>query len=327
MTMDLSLIEQMAPRPMTVEEDRLAEEFYTAVQRATNETERSLQSSAHRVGVSDLGFCSERVRRHIAGEAEPVVDHLPAFIGTALGDHIEEAVMEAFPGMIRQSEVTITLYGDSGTFNLVGHPDLIDPKGRLIDVKTTDGLGKVRRTGPSQQQQFQRHCYAKAAWLEHLFDDGLTLDDITVSNIWFDRSAREREAYVHTEPFDQRMVDAATMWLDDVVYAFKNGEHARKEPPREMCYAACGFAPDCRGGDPDTQGLITDSEQLAAIAMMRQAVELERSARKMKDEAKAALKGVHGSTGEYAVKWIKIGGGYVSYERPPYERLDIRPVR
>lgn len=327
MTTDLALIEQMAPRLMTDEEDRLAEEFYTAVQRATNETERSLQSSAHRVGVSDLGFCSERVRRHIAGESEPVVDHLPAFIGTALGDHIEEAVMDAFPDMIRQSEVLITLYGDSGTYQLNGHPDLIDPKGRLIDVKTSDGLGKVRRTGPSQQQQFQRHCYAKAAHLAGLFNPEVTLNDITVSNIWFDRSAREREAYVHTEPFDQRMVEAATMWLDDVVYAFKNGEAARKEPPREMCYAACGFAPECRGGDMSSHGLIEDLEQLAAVAMMRQATELERAARKMKDEAKAALKGVTGSTGEYSVKWIKIGGGYVAYERPPYERLDIRPIR
>lgn len=327
MAVDLSLLEQMPARQMTVEEDRLAEEFYAAVQRATNETERSLQSSAHRVGVSDLGFCSERVRRHIAGETEPVVDHLPAFIGTALGDHIEQAVMDQFPDMIRQSEVTITLYGDTGTFNLVGHPDLIDPGGRLIDVKTSDGLGKVRRTGPSQQQQFQRHCYAKAAHLEGLFNPEVTLDDITVSNIWFDRSARERQAYVHTEPFDQRVVDAATMWLDDVVYAFKHGEHARREPPREMCYAACGFAPECRGGDPDTQGLIEDAEQLAAIAMMRQAAEMERNARKMKDEAKAALVGVHGSTGEFTVKWVKIGGGYVAYERPPYERLDIRPVR
>lgn len=327
MTVDLSLLEAMPARPMTVEEDRLAEQFYNAVQRATNETERSLQSSAHRVGVSDLGFCSERVRRHIAGETEPTVDHLPAFIGTALGDHIEAAVMDQFPEMIRQSEVSITLYGDTGTFHLVGHPDLIDPKGRLIDVKTSDGLGKVRRTGPSQQQQFQRHCYAKAAHAEGLFDDGVTLDQVTVSNIWFDRSAREREAYVHTEAFDQRVVDMATLWLDDVVYAYKNHEYARREPPREMCYAACGFAPECRGGDPDTQGLIDDPEQLAAIAMMRQAAEMERSARKMKDEAKAALLGVHGSTGEFTVKWVKIGGGYVAYERPPYERLDIRPVR
>ena len=47
----------------------------------------------------------------------------------------------------------------------------------------------------------------------------------------------------------------------------------------------------------------------------------------MKDEAKAALKNVEGSTGEFSIRWVKVSGGYVAYERPPYERLDIRPLR
>jgi hypothetical protein len=323
---DLALLDRVPARPMTAAEDELARSFYAAVQHATNNTARSLQSAGHRIGVSDLGFCSERVRRHILGESEPDVDHLPAFIGTALGDHIEQAVSAMFPNVIRQAEVDIVLHGDTGTFVLTGHPDVIDPAGRLIDIKTCDGLGRVRRTGPSQQQQFQRHCYAKAAHQAGLFHPGVALTDVTVSDIWFDRSAREREAYVHTEPYDERVVEAATIWLDDVVYAFQHGDAARKEPPREMCYAACGFAPECRSGDTDVRGLITDAEQLAAVSMYREAVEMERDARKLKDEAKNALTGVIGSTGRFTIRWVKVGGSHVEFDRMPYERLDVRPL-
>lgn len=323
---DLQMLDASPARLMTAEEDQLAREFYAAVQRATNESARSVQASAHRIGVSDLGFCSERVRRHIDGQQVPDTDKLAAFIGTAMGDHVEAAVLASFPNMIRQAEVAITLVGDNGTYTLSGHPDLIDPAGRVIDVKTVDGLGRIRRTGPTQQQQFQRHCYAKAAHDAGLFHDDVALADVTVSDIWFDRSAREKEAYVHTDPYSQEVVDLAAVWLDDIVYAYAHGETARKEPPREMCFAACGFAPECRGGDTDARGLITDPEQLAAVEMMREAITLEKQARLLKDEAKAALKDVSGSTGRYTVRWIKVGGGYVAYERPPYERLDIRPV-
>jgi hypothetical protein len=323
---DLDLLDQMPARAMTVEEEDLARAFYAAVQHATNHSARSQQSADHRIGVSDLGFCSERVRRSIAGMAEPEVDHLPAFIGTALGDHVERAVGEVFPDLIRQAEVQIVLYGDTGSFILNGHPDVIDPAGRVIDVKTADGLGRVRRTGPSQQQQFQRHCYAKAAHAAGLFHPEVKLADVTVSDIWFDRSARERGAYVHTELYDERVVEAATTWLDDVVYAYRNDDRARKEPPREMCFSACGFAPDCRGGDTDVRGLITDAEQLAAISMYREAVNMEKEARKLKVESKMALTGVNGSTGRYAVRWVKVAGGHVEFDRSAHERLDIRPL-
>lgn len=325
--MDLQLLDQMPARLMTTEEEAMSRHFYEAVQHATNYSARSIQASGHRVGVSDLGHCSERVRRSLNGEEEPLVDHTAAFIGTALGDHIEAAMMALYPNMIRQSEVSVTLYGDTGTYVLMGHPDLIEPSGKLIDVKTTRGLNRVRKTGPSQSQQFQRHLYAKASHLAGLFDDNVSLADVRVSNVWFDRAGDDREPYVHEEPYDERVVEAATAWLDDVVYAFQHGEEARKEPPIQMCEKACGFFLDCRAGRGGPQGLIEDPNLLAAVEMQREAMDLERRARRLKDEAKQALKGIEGSTGAYTVKWVKVSGGHVDYDRAPYEKLDVRPIR
>jgi len=321
------MLDQMPTRPMTADEQKMSDDFYAAVQGATNTSARSIQASGHRVGVSDLGHCSERVRRHLLGQPEPPTDKTAAFIGTALGDHIEAAMTALYPNLVRQAEVSVTLYGDTGTYVLMGHPDLIEPSGKLIDVKTTRGLNRVRKTGPSQQQQFQRHLYAKASHAAGLFADNVSLADVRVSNIWFDRAGDDREPYVHEEPYDERVVEAATAWLDDVVYAFQHGEEARKEPPIQMCEKACGFFLDCRAGRGGPQGLIEDPDLLAAVEMQREAMELERRARRLKDEAKAALKGIEGSTGAYTVKWVKIGGGHVSYDRTPYEKLDVRPIR
>lgn len=326
--MDLQLLDQTPARPMTPGEQDCAKSFYEAVQSMTKNTERSLQASARKIGVSELGFCSEKLRRVLNGETAEERDKTAAFIGTALGDHIEQAIVSAYPHLIRQSEVAITLQGDQGTFTIGGHPDLIDPiDGIVLDVKTVNGLRMVQRTGPSQQQQFQRHCYAKAAHSAGMFEDGLSLTDVRVGNIWFDRSAEEVEPYVQMEPYDERVVEAATQWLDDVVYAYRQGEEARKEPPIAMCAKTCGFYLDCRAGRGGPQGLLEDNETLVAVQMYQEALDLEREARKMKNQAKIALNGVEGSTGHYTVKWTKVNGGPVSYYREPYMKLDIRKVR
>jgi hypothetical protein len=325
---DLQLLDQTPARPMTPGEQDTAKQFYEAVQAMTRTSERSLQASARRIGVSELGFCSEKMRRVLKGETAEAKDMTKAFVGTALGDHIEAAIVKVYPRLIRQSEVTITLVGDSGTYTIGGHPDLVDPdNGILLDVKTVNGLRIVQRTGPSQQQQFQRHCYAKAAHQAGFFADDIGLSQVQVGNVWFDRSAEEVEPYVQMEPYDERVVEAATQWLDDVVYAYRHDEEARKEPPIAMCAKTCGFYLDCRAGRGGPQGLLEDRETVSAVQMYQEALNLEREARTMKNQAKIALNGVEGSTGHYTVKWTKVNGGPVSYFREPYQKLDIRKVR
>lgn len=126
---------------MTPEESLLAATVYGAIQSASNYSERSQQSADYRIGMSDLGYCSEKVRRMLAGIPEPVTDKLKAFIGTALGDHAERACLAVWPHAIVQAEVVVALTGDRGTYNVGGHPDLILPEGLVIDFKSAGGLG------------------------------------------------------------------------------------------------------------------------------------------------------------------------------------------
>lgn len=324
---DMDVLGRVPARVMTTEEEGMAKAFYDAIQATTNSTPRSLQAAGHRIGVSDLGHCSERVRRSLLGMKPEETDNTKMFVGTSLGDFIEDAFVKQHPEFIRQSEVEITLTGDFSTYVINGHPDLIDPAGKVWDIKTVNGLDKIRRTGPSQSQQFQRHLYAKAAWLAGLFHEGVTLADITVGNVWFDRSVEESVPYIQSEPYDEAVVEAATRWLDDVVYAYIHGEEARKEPPIQMCAKTCGFYIDCRAGRGIDGGLINDPEQLAAVSMYLEGNELERQAKRLKNKAKLALNGVEGSTGQFSVQWTKVGGGTVSYQREPYLRLDVRRVR
>jgi hypothetical protein len=312
-------------RYMDDDEENLAASIYEAIQRATNYSTRSMQSKEFKVGVSDLGFCSERTRRMLDQQVPDERDMLPAFIGTAIGDHAEQAILEMWPHAIRQAEVTVRLAGERGSYNVSGHPDLIVDN-TLIDVKTSRGLSIARRKGPSQQQQFQRHCYAAGALAAGLFNSE-DPDDIKVANVWLDRAADDRDLYVQMEPFDPRVVESAGWWLDDVIYAYVNGEEARKEPPRELCEKACGFYATCRALDTDVEGLLTDDTVLAAVDMYRDGVDMLREGNRLKDQAKAHLTDVRGSTGEYAVRWTHINGTHVEYDRDGYDRLDVRRIK
>lgn len=305
----------------------LAARIYKAIQASSNYSDRTQQSKEFKVGVSDLGFCSERTRRMLDRQVPDDSDVLAAFIGTAIGDHAERA-LEDYLGekVIRQSEVTLELQGEERLYNIGGHPDVILPESNtLLDGKTTYGLSVVRKNGPSQQQQFQRHCYAKGAWLAGFFD--CELDEVRVGNFWIDRSAKEKAVHVQTEPYSEDVVAQAGMWLDDVIYAYLQGEEARKEPPREMCAAVCGFFGVCRAYDTDVEGLIEDREVLGAIDLYREGQDLERRGKALKKEAAVHLDGVSGSTREVMVRWVHVNESEVpTFVRAAYDKLEVRKI-
>jgi hypothetical protein len=309
-------------------DSELAARIYKAVQDYSNYDSRSMQAREFKVGVSDLGFCSERTRRMLDRQTPEDSDVLAAFIGTAIGDHVERAVEENFDTtVLRQEEVSVTLRGEKSEYVLTGHPDLIVPdENLLIDVKTTFGLGVPRKNGPSNQQQYQRHCYAKGAWQKGLFGSA-ALEDVLVANAWLDRSAQEKEVHVDVEPYSEDVVDQAGQWLDDVVYAYLNQEEARKEPPREMCAAVCGFFGVCRAHDTDVQGLIEDREILGAIELYREGQDLARQGEKLKKQASAHLQGVSGSTREVLVRWVHVNESVVpTFTRAAYDKLEVRKI-
>jgi hypothetical protein len=315
---------------MNEAEQALADELYAAVQKASNFSDRSLQSKNYQVGVSDLGFCSEYTKRMLKNEPQEYeTDALAAFIGTAVGDHVETAVMKhLWPDAICQSSVTVELIGDSGrVYNLGGHPDILLPEGKVFDVKTVNGLDTTRRIGPRTSQQFQRHCYAKGAHAAGHFNPDVKLEDVQVANIWIDRSGVDHEFHIQMESYSEQVVQEAAEWLDDVVYAYLHDEEARKEPSREFCEKWCGYYPTCRALDTDVEGLLTDPEVLMAVQLQQEANELERRAKRLKAQAKGTLVGVQGSTGEFAIRWVHVNGGEVSYTRSGYDKLDIRRIK
>jgi len=313
---------------MDESETLLAEDIYDAIMASSRYSERSQQTSAFRMGVSDLGWCSERMRRMIDRQVPEDTDLLAAFIGTWIGEGVERAIAARYPDAIIQAEVSLTLEGDYGTYNLTGHPDVILPEqGILLDGKTAYGLSTVARQGPSQQQQFQRHGYAKGAHDAGLFGD-LPLEEVRVANCWLDRAAVDKGVHVDMEPYDPDWVKRAAEWLDDVVYAYTNQEEARKEPPREMCAKVCGFFTVCRAFETDAQGLITDRAILDHVEAYVEAQQEESDARRRKDQAKRHLEGVRGSTGAYTVRWIHVNETLTQPSvRKAHDKLEIRKIR
>lgn len=314
---------------MNSEELELSARLMDAITEFDQERPRSKQTSNFVVGLSELGFCSERTRRMLAGVVPEPTYHLSAFVGTAIGDYVEQAWCAKYPDAIRQAEVSTKLQGDGGrTYTLPGHPDLLVPsEGLVLDVKTTNGLEFPRRTGPSQQQQFQRHGYAYGAWQAGLFPDH-ELDDLRVANCWLDRSASEREVHVQLEPFSMAVVEDAARWLDEVVYSYLNGGGAMKEPPRALCEAACGHFRTCRMLDTDVEGLIDDPEQLVAVDMYKEGTDLLKQGRQLQERAKSALRGVEGSTGEWIVRWVHINESLVpETRRRGYDKIQLSRLK
>jgi hypothetical protein len=319
------MVEPGPVREMDDYEQEVAEQVYSSIMDYNRHDQRGMQSAEYRVGISELGFCSERTRRMLAQEDPDDTDVLAAFIGTAIGDHAEQALLRRYPHLLRQPDVTVTLKGERNTYHVPGHPDIVNPDGEVIDVKTTRGLEVPRRRGPSQQQQFQRHGYALGAYETNLFT--CDIKDVRVTNVWIDRAADDQQVHVHSELFDYGVIEQMTWWLDEVVYAYLNEQTARKEPPYEMCQKVCGFFSTCRLGETDVEGLLTADEVLIAVDMYKEGLALEAAGKRLKDQAKPVLKDVSGSTGEFTVRWVHVNGSTYTVDRKPYDKIDIRKVK
>lgn len=307
-------------------EQQWADDVQAAVNEWSDSTERTLQAKEFKLGPSDIGFCSERVRRSLDRQEETDdVDWNMAFIGTWLGDGIEAALKKKFPHIITQSELTVKMEVGDKIFSILGHADVIDPvNGLVLDIKAKNGLTYIRREETADQgYQFQRHLYALGAHQSGLFPNH-ALEDIQVGNIYYDRSGVDPTPHVQIEPFSQDVIWSASQWLEEVVYAFLHGEEARKEPARPVCEKFCGFYSVCRAYDTDVEGLITDDKQLTAIDMVLEARDLESQARKLKNEAQIMLQGVEGHTASHSLRWTQVNGGSVSYNRESYLKMELR---
>jgi hypothetical protein len=301
----------------------LQEQVSKALHARMAESDRSEWSASHKIGVSDIGHCREYLRRIIMAEpfSDEQDDYSAAFMGTAIGALAEEAMERAFPGDRTQLSVTVNLQIGDYLLQIPGHPDWVHGD-TLVDFKTKDGLGVVKRAGPTEQQWFQVALYAKA-----LIDKGELPVDCWLSLVFIDRSGREKEPVAFSRRFDQALVEEAMRWLEDVIYAIQHGEEASRDKPRDWCFSACPYATACRGTDTDVEGVIDDPLVIEAKRVYLETAEILKAAEKDKKSALSVLKGRHGVIDGYVLRWVDIPAteikpGY----RAGYSRISLKPV-
>jgi hypothetical protein len=305
--------------------EAIADLVIDAARRKTMNAPRTQQAVNHVLGPSDLGGCREYLRRMVLGEPFDADDDAdprwPAFIGTAVGEHLEHALGAADPATRTQVPLAVVLPSGRQTR---GTCDLVLPQHDLIgDLKAKDGLATVRRAGPSFENLVQINLYLLGA-----IQAGLVSPDAHWALIYYDRSGREHTPHVVVGQLDLEIIAQMEARLDDVEYAVTMGEETVRDLPEPVCRVICSFYAACRGTESDAQGLISDPGQLDAVEQYRQGQALEKEGARMKDEAKQALRGVTGSTGQHTVRWVDIGPTTVpTSTRSGYSRLDVRKIR
>jgi hypothetical protein len=280
---------------------------------------RSQQTREGLLGPSDLGSCRSYVK-HVLTDAprvERTEPPLEAFVGTWVGEGLEQAFVAARPQSIKQVRLSGTL--PSGRKPRPGHADLSDPEFGVIDFKGRDGLETIRRDGPPFKNLAQIMTYLLFA-----IQMGYLEDDAKWNLVYFDRSGKEKTPVVFSGGLDMDIIHVMESRLDDAQYAALHGEEAPRDEPITFCAQYCEYFEHCRP-DANPEGMIDDFDQVAAAEMYLEGKALATKGERMKDEAKARLKGVQGSTPTAVVRWVHTNETWVEgFSRRPSDRIDVR---
>jgi hypothetical protein len=306
--------------------------FHDAIQNASNNTDRSKQQQDFMLGVSNLGHCKQYALLMMKQTPfSDVRDKTAAFFGTVAGAAIEAQLKIDHPGWLFQQDLFFPLPSGGGTD---AHPDIIipfkaqDTEGGfyqgILDGKSKAELETIKKTGPSQQQIYQVHAYAKAAIEAGLLDPD---HPIIVGDVYFDRSGKDVIPHAVMHLYTEDVITFIDEWVNDVKYALVHNEDASRDMPREWCWSYCEYATACRGNDTDVEGLIESPDILAAVEMWEEAKELKAQLKKKELAYKRTLDGVTGSTGTYNIRWTEVGPVEMkANSRSGYKKLSITKV-
>lgn len=212
--------------------------------------ERSLQSEARHLGMSELGGCREYIRASVNGDPKEIGERTKwaAFVGTEVGDGVEASLKKVEPRIVTQQEVSVTL-GNGITID--GHTDAQFGRRRLIDLKTKDGTDDVRLSpdGPDFKEKVQISGY-----LIGLIEKGLMDEDATAHLVYLDRSGRDPKAWVFsiTAQEARGWLVAAEERLEEVAHALATGasQGPLRDMPESWCFRVqCPFYTACWGGE------------------------------------------------------------------------------
>jgi hypothetical protein len=306
--------------------------FHDAIQNASNSTARSMQQQDFMLGVSNLGHCKQYAALMMKQVPfSDVRDKTAAFFGTVAGAAIEAQLKIDHPGWLFQQDLFFPLPSGGGTD---AHPDVIIPFTEqdieagfyqgILDGKSKAELETIKKTGPSQQQIYQVHAYAKAAIEAGLLDPS---HPIIVGDVYFDRSGKDVIPHAVMHLYTEDVITFIDEWVNDVKYAVLHNEDASRDMPREWCWSYCEYATACRGNDTDVEGLLEDPDILAAVDMWEEVKELKAQAKKKESAFKRTLDGVTGSTGTYNIRWTEVGPVEMKAStRSGYKKLSITKV-
>ena len=267
--------------------DFVGQRVRAAARKHSMSTERSQQQSEHRIGASEIGFCREYLRHMTIQTPYDDVDELdekwPAFIGSAVGDRLEDAYMESHPDAIAQQNYDCTL--PSGRV-IKCHPDLIDPNlNAVIDEKGKNGLEAVKRqAAPDRSHDFQIKIYTWGA-----MQNNLLKENARAFLVYHDRSGKTAEQWPVEVIVNYEAMQEIDAWLDDVEYAVRNNEPAKRDREFHFCEIACSFFFSCRGIDSYEGGLIEDEDAALLAKMYLEGAALEKEGKELKSQAKTGL--------------------------------------
>jgi len=211
-------------------------------------------------------------------------DKTPAFFGTVAGEAIEAQLKIDHPDWVFQESIFFPLPSGGG---VPSHPDIVIPFDAqdieagyyqgVWDGKSKAELETIKKVGPSQQQIFQVHAYAKAA-----IEAGLLNPDypIVVGDVYFDRSGKDVIPHGVMHLYTEDVITFIDEWVNDVKYAVLHNEDASRDMPREWCWSYCEYATACRGHDTDVEGLLESPDIIAAVDMWEEVKALKSEAKK-----------------------------------------------
>lgn len=301
----------------------LAATVREVIRRDGADSARSAQGDAYLIGPSEVGGCRAYLAHMVAQTPRDAADDpkWAAFIGSAVGDRLEAAWKAQDPTI--RTQVPVTCVYPSG-LTISGSADAVGET-FVADFKSKDGLELVRRSGPTFQQKAQLQTY-----LLGLIQAGDLPADATGALIFVDRSGRDDTPIVYEYPLDMSIIETVEARLEDVMYAASYDlDSAPRDQPYDWCSSFCAFFTHCRGKDEHlAAGLITDEAQLAAVKSYQEALAMEKTATRIKDEAKAVLAGVQGRAGDVEVTWSHVGESVIpAYTRAGYDRMSLRKGR
>jgi hypothetical protein len=287
---------------------------------------RSAQSAARLIGPSEIGGCRAYLARVVADVPFDDMSHdvkWPAFIGTALGAAIEDAMRQEYPDEIL-TQVPIEATFPSG-LKIAGNADVVRKNIGVVDFKSVDGLEAVRRSGPTFKQLAQIQTY-----LLGLIQGGHLPPDATWALVYVDRSGRDATPVVYEGPLNMEIIEQIDARLEDVMYAVEYDlDSAPRDEPFDWCMKVCPMFRSCRGKDEhQVAGLITSEDVITAAKLYGEGQQLKKTGERLMDETKQILRGISGSTGEVEISWTNVPETTIqSFVRAGYQRLTLKPVK